>query len=78
MLLKHLELIDPGKVSSFLLRKSEAREIVATKGAFNDDVRGRASLSYDAEVREFTTEFIPFDDAWAEVLALVSRLTIPD
>lgn len=78
MLRKHPELIDPGKVSSFLLRKSEAREIVATKGAFNDDVRGRASLSYDAEVREFTTEFIPFDDAWAEVLALVSRLTIPD
>jgi predicted nucleotidyltransferase component of viral defense system len=78
MVRKHSELIDIGKVSSFLLRKSEARQIVATKGAFNEAVRERAAASYDAEVRDFTTEFIPFDEAWGEVLDLVLRLSIPD
>ncbi|WP_020465468.1 nucleotidyl transferase AbiEii/AbiGii toxin family protein [Singulisphaera acidiphila] len=78
MVRKHSALIDLEKVSSFLLRKSEVRGIVATKAAFNDDVKDRAAASYEAEVREFTTEFIPFQEAWAEVLTLVSHLTIPD
>ena len=74
---KHPGLIDVAKVSAFLLRKSEAREIVATKVAFNDEVKVKAEATYNDEVEPFTTEFIPFDEAWAEVLALVVRLTIP-
>ncbi len=78
MVRKHSALIDLEKVSSFLVRKSEAREIVATKGAFDEEVREKAETTYEAEIRDFTTEFIPFDEAWAEVLAFVARLTIPE
>jgi predicted nucleotidyltransferase component of viral defense system len=76
MLRKHADSIDLGKVSSFLIRKSEARQIVATKRAFDETVKKKAETSYDAEIREFTTEFITFDQAWSEVLILVSHLTI--
>ena len=75
---RHGDTIDLGKVSAFLLRKSEAREIVATKSAFDESVRQRAAVTYEDEIRPFTTEFIPFDEAWEEVLRLVARLSIPD
>ena len=77
MVRKHAESIDLAKISAFLLRKSETRGIIATKSAFDASVRSRASASYEAEIEPFTTEFIPFDDAWKEVLILVSRLDIP-
>lgn len=41
MVRKHHGSIDPAKIASFLLRKSEARGIVATKGAFDQGVRAR-------------------------------------
>ena len=77
MVRRHGATLDLGKVSEFLVRKSEVREIVATKSAFNGEVRERALVSYEAEIRPFTTEFIPFDEAWHDVLALVSRLDLP-
>jgi predicted nucleotidyltransferase component of viral defense system len=69
--------MDRVKVASFLARKSEARGIVATRGAFNDAVREKAAIGYDDEVRPFTTQFIPFDEAWAEVLRFVAGLGLP-
>jgi predicted nucleotidyltransferase component of viral defense system len=78
MVRKHSAVINLAKVSSFLLQKSVARAIVATKSAFDEKVREKASATYDAQIRDFTTEFIPFDDAWAELLAFVWRLSIPD
>lgn len=78
MVRKHPEKIDLGKVSAYLIRKSAAREIVATKSAFNDGVKDQALASYEDEIRGFTTDFIPFEEAWGEVLAFVSRLGIPE
>lgn len=78
MIRKHPDKISIEKISSFLIRKSEAREIVATKGAFNESVRDQALTSYDDEIRGFTTQFIPFEEAWNEVLGLVARLMIPE
>ena len=78
MVRRHHETIDLNKVSTFLVKKSEARGIVASKSAFDESVRDKAAVSYQEEVRPFTVRFIPFDEAWDEVLRLVARLTIPD
>jgi predicted nucleotidyltransferase component of viral defense system len=78
MIRRHGDTVDLSKISAFLLQKSEAREIIATKSSFNEPVREKAAVSYDQEVSPFTTAFIPFDEAWDEVLRLVSRLSIPD
>lgn len=77
MVRKHPSSVDPEKISSFLVQKSEARGIISTKRAFDEAVRERAVASYESEVHGFTTEFIPFDEAWGEVLVLISRLGIP-
>lgn len=78
MFRRHGGTMDLGKVSAFLVRKSEAREIVATKSSFDKSVREKAVVNYEQEIRPFTTAFIPFDEAWDDVLRLVSRLSIPD
>jgi predicted nucleotidyltransferase component of viral defense system len=78
MIRRHGDAIDLSKVSVFLVQKSEARDIIATKSAFNDAVRERAAVSYVQEIRPFTTAFIPFDEAWDDLLRLVSRLSISD
>ena len=44
----------------------------------NIDVRALAVANYDAEIKASTKAFIPFDEAWAEVVSLVNRLEIPD
>jgi hypothetical protein len=71
---RHETTLDLGKVSAFLVRKSEAREIVATKGAFGDAVRARASVGYEEQIRPFTTEFIPFDEACGSGQAIRAHL----
>ena len=78
MVRRHPSGIDPGKVSAFLVRKAAARGIAATKHAFDDSVRGHAAATYDAQIRPFTTAFIPLDEAWVELLGLVARLEIPN
>jgi predicted nucleotidyltransferase component of viral defense system len=75
---RHGDTLDLNKISEFLLRKSEAREIIATKSSFNESVKEKAAVSYDQEIVPFTTAFIPFDEAWNDVLRLVFRLNIPD
>jgi Nucleotidyl transferase AbiEii toxin, Type IV TA system len=74
----HGNTLDLSKVSAFLVQKSEAREIVAAKSSFNASVREKAIVNYQKEISRNTTAFIPFDEAWDEVLLLVSRLSIPD
>lgn len=71
--------ISPASVSEFLLRKSAARDVTVTRSAFHDpEIRRRSSELYD-ELRKTTRHtFIPFDDAWATVMDLVSQLDIPD
>ena len=69
--------LDLDKVSRFLIAKAKARDITATKSAFDEDVRDRARAGYD-ELRHSTgDQFIAFEEAWARVLRLVSRLNVP-
>lgn len=74
----HGESLDLGKVSEFLLRKSEGRIPPPRKGSFDAEVRRRAEAGYQDEIRPQTSEFIPFDEAWTEVIELVGRLSIPE
>lgn len=71
------ESLDLEKVSRYLIKKSTARGIDARKERFDDDVRNRATVGYDALVGRSDPDFIPFEDAWAAVLDIVSRLDIP-
>ena len=65
-------------VREFLIRKSESREISVTDRAFHqEEVRSRANENYEG-LRETTrSEWIPFDEAFEEVLKLVSQLELP-
>ena len=47
-------------------------------GRCGDSVREKAAVTYEELIGTFTTAFIPFDEAWDNVLRLVSQLTIPD
>jgi Nucleotidyl transferase AbiEii toxin, Type IV TA system len=71
--------LDLAKISEFLLKKAQARNIQPTKSSFDESVRSRAAAGYDTQIRaEAPNAFIPLEEAWPEVLGLVSRLTIPD
>ena len=71
--------IDRGKIGRFLVEKASAREIDVRKSSFYDVIRQRAFEEYDVKIREQAPrDFIPFDEAWSEVLLLVQSLGIPD
>jgi predicted nucleotidyltransferase component of viral defense system len=66
------------KISAFLKQKADARHILPSKSAYNEDVRSRAASGYEAEIGVQTRSLIPFDEAWEEVLTLIGQLEIPD
>ena len=70
--------IDFRKVSEFLLKKSEVRGIVPQKCSYDDAVKRHATVNYESELKAQAAEFIPFDEAWSEVLDVVAILLIPD
>ncbi len=71
--------LDHVKMSTFLLRKAQARAIDPRKSSFDESVRSRAAAIYETQIREEAPKaFINFDEAWAEVLRLVDKLDIPD
>jgi predicted nucleotidyltransferase component of viral defense system len=71
--------IDRGKIGRYLKQKAEIREIEVRKSAFDSVVRDRASFGYERRIREEAPgDFIPFEDAWQDVLSLVASLDIPD
>lgn len=72
-------LLDRELVSRFLRTKSEARGIVPSRVAFqNPEIQRRARVDYDA-LRDTTRNlFIPFDEAWDAVMALIADLGLPD
>jgi predicted nucleotidyltransferase component of viral defense system len=69
--------LDVEKISTFLVRKCENRISSPRKSAFDSEVRRRAEADYQTQISSQTSAFIPFEDAWAEVLKLVARLSIP-
>jgi len=70
--------LDLTKISRFLLRKAESRNIPVARSAFDQGVRRRASQEYGHLFEAQDPDQIPFDDAWLLVLELVRRLDIPD
>jgi predicted nucleotidyltransferase component of viral defense system len=71
--------IDRDKIGRFLVQKANVREIDACKSSFDDVIRKMASEDYDVRIHEQAPyNFIPFDDAWQDVLSLVQSLDIPD
>jgi predicted nucleotidyltransferase component of viral defense system len=71
--------IDRDKVGRFLLQKATIRDIEVRKSSFDDVIRKMAFVDYDARILEQAPHnFIPFDEAWQEVVALVQSLDIPD
>jgi predicted nucleotidyltransferase component of viral defense system len=71
--------IDRDKIGRFLVEKAIIREIDARKSSFDDVIRAMAFEDYDTRIREEAPDdFIPFDDAWQDVVSLVQSLNIPD
>lgn len=71
--------LDLGLVAAFLLRKAEARDIQATKSAFQaPEIWERASTGYEGLRITSRGLFVPFEEAREALLDLVSRLQIPD
>jgi predicted nucleotidyltransferase component of viral defense system len=69
--------LDLGKISRYLVRKAEARDIHPRKDSFDDTVRSHAATGYDVLIGRNAPDFIPFETAWVEVLELVAKLEIP-
>jgi predicted nucleotidyltransferase component of viral defense system len=79
MVRDHGQALDLAKVAAFLVQKSTARGIAVTRASFSaDEVKARAAFEYDKVILDSTTDRIPFEEAWASVLALVGQLAIPE
>jgi predicted nucleotidyltransferase component of viral defense system len=71
--------VDRSKIGCYLRRKAQVRDIEAQKSSFDDTIRDMAASEYDTRIREEAPrDFIPFEDAWQDVLSLVHSLDIPD
>ena len=70
--------LSPSKIPAFLKQKSDAKHILPSESAYNEEVRSRAASGYETEIGVQTRSLIPFDEAWEEVLTFISQLEIPD
>lgn len=70
--------LDRGKVADFLLRKAKIRDVYVSRSAFDEELRQWSYANYDKDIRSQTGEhFIPFDEAWSELVRFVASLDIP-
>ena len=70
--------IDLSVVSQGLLLKAAARNVPVSRQAFHHpEIADRARTGYDALASDTRKTFIPFDEAFAAVLAFVDTLDIP-
>ena len=71
--------VDRSKIGQYLQKKARIRDIEVKKSSFDDVIRAMASEDYDNRIHEQAPRnFIPFDEAWQDVLSLVQSLDIPD
>ena len=71
--------LDRSKIGEYMIEESAIRDIVVSKSAFDDEIREMAAYEYDKRLREQAGKhFIPFANAWNEVLSLVETLDNPD
>jgi len=71
--------LDTAKISDYLKRKSNLRDIAVTKSSFDASVCEKAAFDYEKRIMDqASSHFLSFDDAWTNVLDLVKSLDIPD
>lgn len=71
--------LDRASVAAFLVEKAAARDVPVSRSAFRDpEIARRAGVDYDALKATTRTLFVPFDVAWADLMAFVDDLNIPD
>jgi predicted nucleotidyltransferase component of viral defense system len=77
--LRHRPNLDRAAVSNYLLEKAAARNVPVSRVAFrNPEIERRARVDYEAMEATTRTLFVPFDEAWASLLAFVDELAIPE
>lgn len=75
---KHPEL-NHAQVAEYLLRKAAARDVPVSREAFRrEEIRERAAVGYEELAATTRNIFIPFPEAYAEVMAFVERLDLPE
>ena len=79
VILRSRQGLDRAAVAAFLLEKAAARDVPVSRVAFRDpEIARRARVDYEALETTTRTLFVPFDDAWADLMALVAELAIPE
>jgi predicted nucleotidyltransferase component of viral defense system len=69
------ERLDLHKIYQFFVQKCAIRQIEPAPNSFDHTIREMAQRDYDARIKEQTGDaYIPFDEAWRDVLALVESL----
>jgi predicted nucleotidyltransferase component of viral defense system len=76
MMRDHGESLDRTKIASYFLRKCRIRQIEPVAAMFDGEIKRRASAEYGHLFQSSDPAFIPFEEAWAEVMELVSSLDI--
>ena len=71
--------LDQAKVAEYLLRKAAARNVPVSREALHDEeLRSRSAEGYEELEATTRSTFIPFDEAYAEVMSLAERLDLPE
>ncbi len=79
VILRGGEELDHAKVAEYLIRKAAARSVPVSREAFrNQEIKERAAEGYEELVGTTRSTFIPFAEAYAEVLAFVDKLNVPN
>jgi len=75
---EHPEL-NHAEVTEYLLRKAAARDVPVSREAFRrEEIRERAAVGYEELAATTRNIFIPFPEAYAEVMAFVERLDLTE
>ncbi|SET72821.1 nucleotidyl transferase AbiEii/AbiGii toxin family protein [Stigmatella erecta] len=71
--------LDFARVAEYLKRKAEARGVRVSRAAFNSaEVKDRAQVDYAALKGSTRAAFIPFEEAFQQLVAFVGKLDIPE
>lgn len=79
VILRGPEDLDRAKVAEFLIRKAAARSVPVSREAFRgEEIRRRAAEGYEELATTTRSVFLPFEEAYAEVMTFVDRLDLPE
>jgi predicted nucleotidyltransferase component of viral defense system len=67
------------QISEYLLQKGAARNVPVSRSAFRQaEIKARAAEGYEELEATTRTIFIPFAEAYVDLMALIDRLDIPE